>query len=181
MQRGDTSSDVGEYADQVLSETREEIAHADGKASILFGVGGVVFGVVAAGLAGDGWRPSELDGWFEAVWWAGAALGAAGLVCLGMAVYPRIKVGRWFFWSRLSRRPPRPSAAAHYFGDLAAHTNLQQARRAAEAGARDRIERTVEQAWALSKLVVSKYRLTKAALLLYALGAICVLVAHLAG
>lgn len=172
-----------EYAYQLLTEIREEIAHADRKASILFGAGGVVFSVVAAALLGDGWRPSRLATWPEIVWWIGAGLVAAGLVCLGAAVYPRIQAGRWFFWSRISRRPPRrqPRKAAHYFGDLADYTTLQSAKRAIELGASESFDRTVEQAWVLSKLVVTKYRLTKAALLLYGVGGVCVLVGHLGG
>ncbi len=174
--------DADDFADKLLAEAREEIAHADGKASILFGAGGVVFGVVATDLLGDGWRPSELGAWAEVVWWVGAGLGTIGLVSLGAAVYPRITASRWFFWSRRSRRTHRqPRAAAHYFGELAEHTNVRDARRAVEAGAKDGINRTVEQAWILSKLVVTKYRLTKAALVLYAVGGACMLVAHVAG
>lgn len=173
---------AAEYAYRLLTEIREEIAHADRKASILFGAGGVVFSVVAAALLGDGWRPSRLDTRAEIVWWVGVGLVTAGLVCLGAAVYPRIHAGRWFFWSRISRRPRRhPREAAHYFGDLADCTTLQSAKRAIELGASEGFDRTVEQAWVLSKLVVTKYRLTKAALLLYGVGGVCVLVAHLGG
>lgn len=167
------------YVETLLAETRDEIAHADGKASILFGAGGVVFGVVAAALLGDGWRPSHLENWAEVVWWIGVGLGGAGLACLGAAVFPRIGVNRGAVWSARSRRPGRtPTDAARYFGDLAEYSDVEGARRAIEAGAESGVDRSVEQAWVLSKLVVTKYRLTQAALVLYAAGGACVLVAH---
>lgn len=173
-----------DYAKTLLAETREELVHADGKASILFSAGGVIVGIVAAALLSEGWEPSNLDSWAEALWWAGTGLVLVGLLCLGAAVLPRIRAGGWFIRNPFSQQPARTTprrTAAHYFGDLAPLTTLKSARQAVVAGAEAGLDRTVEQAWVLSKIVLTKYRLTQVALSLYGIGGISVLIAHLAG
>lgn len=155
------------YAEVLLKETREEVVRADAKASMLFGVGGVAFGVITAALLSqDGWEPGDLAGYWDKAWWAGAAAALAALVLLGTAVYPRATAGRWFFWVRGARRPSGEgrSDSARYFGDLARCKSCEEAAGLVEAGAETPFDRTVEQAWVISKIVTTKYRLIALAL-----------------
>lgn len=178
-----TDGPVREYADILLVETREEVSRADSKASMLLAAGGVIISVVAGGLLADGWKPSDLtSGWWQALWFLGFALVLLGLVSLGAAVYPRVKVGYFFFSSRRSHKSSRePRDHPHYFAELADHPTVESARRAIEAVAPDITSRTVEQAWQLSHVAMRKFGFTKAALWLYGVGGLCLVVAHIAG
>jgi hypothetical protein len=169
-------NEARDYAERLLAETREEIARADAKASILLGAGGVATSIASTALFG-GWNPARLKPWGTSVWWIGASLAGCALLCLGSAVYPR--TGAVSPRGRQShQREPRP---VHYFVQLAGCEDLATARRAIEAAAIDSVNRAVEQAWSLSKLVMTKYRLTRAALWLYATSAMLMVFARVIG
>ena len=80
-----------EYARQLLLETREELARADAKASLLFSAFGVIATAVGAVLIADDWSPFHLHNCVEWIWWSGVLLSTAAFFLLGLAVIPRIK------------------------------------------------------------------------------------------
>jgi hypothetical protein len=137
-----------DYVRRLLDETREEVARADTKASIVLAGAGVVFGILLTGfvtgnvsLAGERWYVGML------VWLAGLTL-VGGVVLVGLAVYPRTSGaerghGRWF--AEIEQFGKDESAlAAAVEGD-------------AHDGGRD-----LHQARVLAGIVGRKYRLTKA-------------------
>lgn len=78
-----------ELGKTILREAREELARADGKASILLAAIGVVIGAIFAAILGGSWRPHHLDNNIEWLWWVGAVVGLAGATVFGSAVFPR--------------------------------------------------------------------------------------------
>lgn len=176
------SEDPGQaHASDLLAETREELARADQKASILLGAATVALGLVAAPLAAaDGWKPADLELEFEAVFWTGVGMAVLGLLLLGLAVYPLTATSRLFFWLRRSKRPVRHERA-DYFGDLAEADSLDTAKRMTFAAAGDRFDRTVSQSWILSKVVTTKYAYTRWAFRSYGLSGLLVGWALIAG
>lgn len=165
------------YAELLLDEGREELDRADNKASILLGAAGVVLGVfLGAAVAGD-WDPTELgDTRATAIFLAGLAFAALGVVRLGGAVIPRIKhdeakeklayfghviqyqEGRWS--PRRSVRQRRDAAGRH---------KLKAAIREASGA---RFNRTVDQVWVVSHIVHRKYAHVRGALVSFTLAAL---------
>lgn len=91
MQPPDSPKDAAhDLARRLLSETREELARADGKAQILLAVSGVVVGVVLGGAISGDWSPTDLDRCAQVLWWIGVGAAAIGICGLGYAVFPRL-------------------------------------------------------------------------------------------
>ena len=137
-----------DYVRRLLDETREEVARADTKASIVLAGAGVVVGILLTGfvsgdvsLSGERWYVGFL------VWVAGFTL-ISGVVLVGLAVYPRtggaeLGHGRWF-------------------AEIEQYEHDEEALAAAvQADANDG-ERDLHQARILAGIVGRKYRLTKA-------------------
>ncbi len=93
---------------RILAESREELARADGKASILLAATSLIAGVVLTAILSGDWRPSDLVVCAQLGWWGGAVSGGVGIVALATAVYPRTKY-----------RGARPPSVIAYFGDVA--------------------------------------------------------------
>lgn len=58
------------------------------RAVVVFGAALVTTAAVVAGLLVSGWHGGSLDNRVEPVFWAGALLGALGIVLLGVAAMP---------------------------------------------------------------------------------------------
>src|SRR5215216_5048493 len=113
---------------ELLAESREELARADGKASMLLSALGVAVGVIAAALLAGGWSPDRLDHGYRIVWWAGLGFAAGGSLALCLAVWPRIR-----------HRLPGPSAS--YFDEIALLGSVDKVRSA--VASTDAAERTL--------------------------------------
>ena len=120
---------------ELLAESREELARADGKASMLLSALGVIVGVIAAALLAGDWSLDRLDHPYRIIWWVGLGLTAAGSLALCLAVWPRLR-----------HRLPGPSAT--YFDEIALLGSVEKVR--AALGGTDAAERTLTQLVAIS-------------------------------
>lgn len=145
----------------LLREGREEVVRADTKASTLFGLLGVAFGVVLAGLIAGTWSPADLRAPAQLLFWAGAIGAGAAMVLLGSAIWPRI-----------THLEDREEVA--YFGHVAAYPRREQFKQALMRQAeRDPDARAVDQVHAISRLAMRKYRLIQLAIVALAVAAGC--------
>ena len=145
------------YKESLLRETREELARADTKASILLAASGIAL----AALFKD---PDKLtDARSRTLTWVALALTLAGILFLGAAVKPRLRAKH--------SKTPMP----HYFGDVEAYRpswwrvwrrrrRLEQARERfgkelEDAATAEYEERLTDQVWVLSHIAYRKYRL----------------------
>jgi hypothetical protein len=149
--RGATCEDVSvtepsrdDVAELLLSQAREELIRADGKASLLLAAAGIAISAVAGAGLNGAWGPSYLDLGGQWVWWIGVVLEAAGMVRLGQAVYPRTR-----------RRGP--TTLLGYYADVAriSPDELDKALQLDLAAKRALI---LDQLGAISVIVVNKYR-----------------------
>jgi Family of unknown function (DUF5706) len=151
---------------ELLAESREELARADGKASMLLSALSVAIGVIAAALLAGDWSPDRLDHPYRIVWWVGLAFAAAGWLALCLAVWPRIR-------HRLS------SPSATYFDEIALLGSVDKVKTAL-AGT-DSADRTLTQLVAIARIVRLKYVLIRWAMGLLGIAIALVLVAVIAG
>ena len=154
---------AGALAKELLAESREELARADGKASILFAIAGIVIAAVITGIIAGTWKPSALPALPEATWWCGAALVIASVVLLGAAVYPNL--GRNGSAGRVT-----------YFEHVRSYADRATLIAALEREANSDSERAIEQLEVISDLVHRKYVLIQIALWALAAGALACLV-----
>jgi MFS family permease len=151
-------------AERLLAASRVELTRADTKASTLFAASGVVFGVILGAIFAGDWSPLELHDVWQALWWLGAAAALAGLVALGLAIFPRI-------------RHPEEHERVRYFGDVARKESQQHLAEALKNTAEERgHEHVVDQLWVVSQLALSKYELIRWALYLFGLAAAVLMV-----
>lgn len=150
------SEAVGEYAERILTETREELVRADGKASLLLAASGVVLGVALAAVVNGKWEPGDLASGATVVFAAGAGLYLVAICALGYAVWPRIR----------REDETRP---ADYFGDIINYKRPEHRpalRKALERGA-ENPERAISQLVTISVIVWKKYVGIRVALRLF--------------
>jgi hypothetical protein len=167
------------FAELLLDEGREELERADNKASIFLGASGLVLGIfLGAAVAGD-WNPTDLGhAGARAAFWVGTGFAFVGVLCLGLAVVPRIK-------------HDATKEKLAYFGHVIQYRERgwairrrTKARREAEgrgklrdaicAASRGRFDRTVDQVWAVSHIVQRKYKQIRRALWAFGLwGILC--------
>lgn len=151
----DPRLDKVEYARQLLAETREEVARADAKASLLFSAFGVVISAVSAVLIADDWSPFQLNNRVEWLWWAGASLSGIALFLLGWAVLPRV--------THVDHRD-----RLYYFGHVAEYgKDFDGFAKRFESASDEMWHRTVDQIWAVSKIAKRKYLLTRRSMLTF--------------
>jgi Family of unknown function (DUF5706) len=149
--------EIEDYAGRLLAETREEIARADTKASILFAAFGVVVAAVLAGLVTGDWKPRDLDRAATIVFWVGSGCAAASFIALGYTLWPRI-------------RHEKAQGPASYFGHVVAYDDLTTLRTALQHGV-ECSDRTVQQLKVVSDIVWDKFIGIRVAMALYGIGA----------
>jgi MFS family permease len=148
-------------AEQLLSETREELTRADGKASMLLAAFGVFVGVVIAGLLAGEFAPSDLHCGGQWLWWLGCGAIAVSLVALAVAIYPRLEHGE-------------AKGPISYYGH-AAGKKADELEKILQVQADGQRSRTVEQLAVVSDIVWRKYRFLQIALWTFGLGsALCI-------
>lgn len=169
------------FAEVLLDEGREELARADGKASILLSAAGIVVAALLAGVLAGTWTPNKLHRYpaTEVAFWVGLGVAVLGLVLLGLAVLPQTRhtgsketLAYFGHVVRFSERGHAIRGTARRARDAESKKLLKEAIRAASAG---RFERTVDQVLIVSRIVHRKYRLIRWALLIFAVSiAVCV-------
>lgn len=166
---GDNPAPHLELASIILREAREELARADGKASILLAAIGVVIGVIMAAVLEGSWHPTHLDDNIEWLWWLGTVSGSVGTFALGIAVFPRTKY-------RSKRRP----GIVAYFGDVVGLCR-HQLKEGLIVTAQDPDAATLDQVEAVASVVDKKYRSIQIGMLCIGGAVVCWLVSVLIG
>jgi MFS family permease len=161
------SNQVEVLAEQLLSETREELSRADGKASILFAAFGVFVGVVIAGLLAGEFAPSDLQCQGQWLWWLGCAAIAVSLLGLAAAIYPRLEHGE-------------AKGPISYYGH-AAGKNADEVKKILQSQIDGQRSRAVEQLAVVSDIVWHKYRCLQFALWTFGLGSLLCFAGALVG
>jgi hypothetical protein len=148
----------------LLRETREELAKADAKASILLAASGIALSALLTVSNKAPWYPdnlTELNA--RRCAWAAAALMIVGMLLVGAAVKPRL------------RAKHGTTPVVHYFGDVEAFrppwwrvwrrdTDVDEARTRFSNALADLVDsdaahaRLVDQIWTLSHIAYRKYR-----------------------
>lgn len=144
---------------RILAESREELARADGKASILLAAASLIAGVVLTAILAGDWRPGDLNLCAQVVWWAGTLSGGIGIVALAIAVYPRTRY-----------RGARPPSVIAYFGDVAITPVRKLEQRLRETASSN--DAVIDQMKAIAWVVDRKYRGIQTALWAFALSAV---------
>ena len=139
---------------------------ADDKANTMFRFYGVV-AALSIGLVAGNWSPGELGTETEVVFWAGCASLLASGFYLGLALYP---------WDIRGTPPKR----LLYFGHVIVYDSVDALADALRNVEEDVEHRLVEQLLGISRLVDSKRRLMRRALLTLGLGTVVVLVTLIA-
>ncbi len=142
------------YARVMLTEAREELVRADGKAGLLLAASGVGLGALLGGLLSRNWTPFSLDNRVEWLWWLGVAAAAYALSRLGRAVWPR------------TVRKGSPPDVVAYYGDVNRYEKkpLEELRAVLRTSAQDPTSRHVDQLRQVSLIVRAKYAGVRAAL-----------------
>jgi hypothetical protein len=145
-----------ELARRMLEETRADVAHADQKASVLLAALGIGFGTLVAGQFSGDWNPSSLSACGQSVWWAGIAAAVSSIVIAALAVWPRYSL------------TGLPQYGITYWGHVRAFDSAHALEAALEEQDVSDLGRTTHQLWSLSRIVLTKYRCIRSALLLAA-------------
>jgi hypothetical protein len=133
----------------LLTEAREELLKADGKAGFLLAVLGAMLTALLGAMCGGALRPRTYGPLSQALLWAGCLTCVVALALLGTAVTPRVGVPR-------DRR-------AHYFGDVQAAASAVRLREALSRT--DPRDRDLSQLTVLSRTIWIKYRCIRQAML----------------
>ncbi|WP_055545719.1 Pycsar system effector family protein [Streptomyces sp. NBRC 110028] len=138
---GDTGNG-GQLVRVLITETREELLKADGKAGLMLTALGVALTALLGALSGGGITPQDYPTVPRLLFWSGCAAWVPSLVMLGLAVTPR---------------PGKPRRLrAHYFGDAAETASVRLM--AAAVRRTDPMDRDLSQFMTLSRTVSTKYR-----------------------
>lgn len=129
---------------QLLAEARVEVGFADQKASLILAAVGVGFGALAAALLARDWKPSELSGCGEVIWWVGATLALASVFAAGFSVWPRFSA-------------KDVDEGIYYWGHVAHYRSLATFTKAFNDSKPKREDRTLHQLWHLSRIVKKKH------------------------
>jgi hypothetical protein len=173
-----------QYRNDLLRETRDELAKADAKASILLAASGIAASAFVTVGNGGTWYPENLADHVARVFaWAAIGLTLAGIVTVGMAVKPRMRARHDVIG------PP------HYFGDVEGYrppwwkiraratklrTQRTKFRNDLESTSMPELrERVDDQIWTLSHIAYRKYWLVSLGMRLYGLALLAGLVAFL--
>ena len=148
-----------------LTEAREELARADGKASILLAATGVGLGAVLGGALSAQWTPAQLRDPWSLIWLAGFASILAGIACLVMAVYPRWKRGA------------DDEAKIYFFGHAAKMKDRAEIEAAIRKTAEQPLLRTSDQLMHISPIIERKYSWIQRGIWALGIGVVIIIIA----
>lgn len=149
-----------EAAREMLAEAREDVKHADQKASVILAALGIGFGAVLGGQLAGNFDSGSFSCAGQVVWWAGVLLAVGSVALAVLAVWPRYKLD------------DSPQFGMTYWGHVAAFRDLREFEGALGDADTTSVRRTNHQLWRLSRLVLLKYRFVRAALILGAVSAL---------
>jgi Family of unknown function (DUF5706) len=138
-------------AREVLAETRQELARADGKASTLLAGALVAAGIIGSALSASHWSPDRLQPLVAALWAAAALGGATCLACLLAVIYPR-------------RRAQSGHHVLGYFDHVREHGAGQLAAGLRARACGSELERLAAKLEQVSGIAARKYALTRLAI-----------------
>ncbi len=150
-------SDVASYASTLLAEAREEVGRADSKVSILLAAAGVAGSVLAGASVAEGASLTHLPLWAEILGALGLGSYVLGTSALGLALLPR------------TRHHSAPDKL-YFFGHVATYRTPETLAPALERAAECSEHRTIDQLWHVSRIIVRKYQLLRAGMVLLAIG-----------
>lgn len=148
--------DTERRAQRMVDEARDDVQHADQKASLMFAVLGVGFGAVVGGQLSGSWMYTTLSAGGQLCWWSGGIAAALAVVAAGLAVWPRYKTN------------DRPAYGVTYWGHIASFGGPAELKIAMEKPDETDGVAAYHQLWSLSRLVQKKYFYVRASLLLAA-------------
>ena len=105
---------------------------------------GVGFGALAAALLARDWKPSELNGCGEFLWWIGAVLALVSVLAAGYSVWPRFSA-------------KDVDEGIYYWGHVAHYRTFNGFTVAFNDSKPKREDRTMHQLWHLSRIVKKKH------------------------
>jgi hypothetical protein len=138
--------------EQMLAEARDDIKHADQKASVLLAALGIGFAAVVGGQLSAGWDSASLSHFAQLIFWLGVVFAVASVAASGLAVWPRYTLD------------DSPQHGITYWGHIAAFERLAELEKVLDAQAETSKRRTTHQLWRASQLVLKKYRYVRMAL-----------------
>jgi hypothetical protein len=144
---------------QMLVEARDDVKLADQKASVILAALGIGFGAVLGGQLAGNFDSGRFSSAGQIVWWSGVLMAVGSVALAVFAVWPRYKLD------------DSPIFGITYWGHIAAFEGLDEFEEALRNADTTSGRRTNHQLWRLSRLVLLKYRLVRAALVLGALAA----------
>lgn len=163
------STDPGVYRELVgrmLSEARDEVVRADGKASILLALYVGLEALLVGTLMQGSWGVT-LDGWWQTLFWIGCASTIAAILSVGFAVYPRTS--------------NRHDSCVTYHGHVAVCATLGEMQEGLRRAASMNPSRDEEQLWTVSRIVKRKYKAIALSMWLFLFGSAGVLAAVMLG
>jgi hypothetical protein len=171
-----------EYKKELLADTREELAKADAKASILLAASGIAaLALLTVGSAGS-WYPDNLSHHAARIAdWLSLALMLVGVCCVASAVKPRLRerhsetVKPFYFGDVAAYRPPWYTLRDRGPKLEEAHSHFES--RLEEMTGADVAARVSDQIWQLSYIAYRKYRLLAIGIQFFALGLAAAVVA----
>ena len=137
----------------LLAEARTEVGYADSKASIVLATTGIGFSAFLGGTIASSWRPNELSAAGEALWWIGAVTACTAVMCAGIAVWPR--------YGKISSTGP-----VYYWGQAANNSTVAELAKRLDEDKPNQDDRTRNQLFHISKLVLRKYRFVRGSIVL---------------
>jgi hypothetical protein len=144
--------DTDRVEGEMLAEARDQVTHADQKASLILAALGIGLGALLGGMLSGDWNPTLLRGFGEVLWWVGAALAALAVLASAASVWPR--------YSRADL-----SQGIRYWGHVATYRSLAALSTALDENPSLERDRTRYQLWQLSRIADTKYRLVRIAML----------------
>jgi hypothetical protein len=138
---------------QMLSEARDDVQHADQKASVLLATLGIGFAAVIGGQLAGNFDSSKFSPCGQILWWAGVVAAVASVALSAWALWPRYKLD------------DRPEYGITYWGHIAAFKTLDDFDGALSEQGNATNRRGRHQLWRLSQLVLTKYRLIRSAII----------------
>ena len=149
--------EAAQWAQSLLEVARFELARADDKANTLFRFYGVVAALSIGLLVGSSSSPTNLEAPAQVLFWTGCAAFLASGLFLGMTLYRRDIRGT-------------PAKRLLYFGHVIAYDSVPELATALRGVEEDSEHRLVEQLLSVSRLVHTKYAMTRKALIALGVG-----------